>query len=76
MKSYELHTLFTPEEAELAERAGGLPKVHEDAEQCANCGTEVGATETRFVPLGIVLSEDTVHFLCLSCAHPMTRPKG
>jgi hypothetical protein len=71
-KHHEVHLALTPEDADLFALAG-LPEISKDTEICFNCGAEVGCTPKRFVPLALVLSEDTDGVLCITCVSPVIR---
>lgn len=67
MKSLEIHVLYSPEDATLAENSG-LPTVHPTApELCGACGNEVGCVGSKFIPLGLVLDHKAESMLCMSC---------
>lgn len=77
MKSYEIHAVFTPEDAERASELAGLP-IHLDADICAGCGAACGATPDGFLPFGVVLYDEDMekyHYLCVRCLIPLTQPK-
>lgn len=77
MKSYEIHVVFTPDEAETGAVCAGLP-FHLDADLCAGCGAEVGPTPNGFKPYGVVLYAEDMekyHHLCMRCVSPLTHPK-
>lgn len=75
IRHFEAHVVHSPQEAELL-TYGGLPALHLDTDWCAHCGAEVGAGEEKFRPLAVVLEDEHIHFLCMSCAAPLTKPKS
>lgn len=73
-KHLEIHVALTASDVDLY-TTGGLPAIGPDTESCANCGTDVGPTHARFIPLALVLNEETHRLLCMSCAAPVTAKK-
>jgi hypothetical protein len=75
MKHYEVHVIETELDS-IAACTSGLLVEPFFVSACADCGDDVGSTDSTFVPFAVVLDDEDEWYLCTYCAEPVTDPES
>jgi hypothetical protein len=75
MVQIEVHLVSSPRESVMLTH-GGLPPVHLEPIECGSCGRPIGESGGHFVPVGVILTHQSLAFLCEPCLHPLIKALG